>query len=137
MSSCCACNSQDSVSYKCPGCSRKYCSVACCKEHKSTFGCDGKRKRFPYVPLGAFDQKQFLDDYFFLEEVNQKIDNAIRLKPSLNLLKNKHKAKKRKQRNRNTTSGPSPASAPVQAPASARAPEPASAQAPEPQATQP
>lgn len=79
---CCVCSKEKS-SYKCPGCSRVYCSVDCCKQHKDNFDCDGKRNKIPYVSLGGFDQKQFLDDYFFLEEVDQKIDKARRTVASL------------------------------------------------------
>lgn len=85
---CCFCDkdlspgSQDSsikiIKYKCPGCERIYCSARCSEGHKEKYCCLGSRDRTPYVPLSKFDQKQFLDDYFFLESVNEKLDSAHR-----------------------------------------------------------
>lgn len=66
------------IKYKCPGCERFYCSAICSSGHKEKFACSGTRNKTPYVHLSKFDQKQFLDDYFFLEEVNNKIENAQR-----------------------------------------------------------
>lgn len=40
--------------YTCPGCMCRYCSLACCAEHKEETGCSGRRDPGAYVPLGAF-----------------------------------------------------------------------------------
>lgn len=64
--------------YKCPACERVYCSADCCSGHKEKFSCPGIRNPTPYVHLSKFDQKQFLDDYFFLEKVGNKIESAQR-----------------------------------------------------------
>jgi len=66
------------VKYKCPACERVYCSADCCSGHKHKFDCSGVRLKTPYVHMSKFDQKQFLDDYFFLEDINSKIDRASR-----------------------------------------------------------
>lgn len=72
------------VKYKCPACERLYCSATCSSGHKEKFACPGVRNKTPYVPINQFDQKQFLDDYFFLEEVNSKIEKAHKILPELN-----------------------------------------------------
>lgn len=64
------------IKYKCPACGRIYCSAVCFTSHKDIFECSGIRDRTPYVHLASYDQKQFLDDYFFLEAVNNKIEYA-------------------------------------------------------------
>lgn len=71
------------IKYKCPGCERIYCSANCCSGHKEKFSCSGVRNSTPYVHLAQFDQRQFLDDYFFLERLNSKIDSAQRILPRL------------------------------------------------------
>jgi hypothetical protein len=73
--------------YRCPGCERIYCSADCCNGHKEKFSCAGIRNSTPYVHLSKFDQKQFLDDYFFLEKVGNKIDNAQRALTHLGAVK--------------------------------------------------
>lgn len=90
-----------STKYKCPSCERVYCSANCFVGHKTKFDCSGVRNRTPYVDLSKFDQKQFLDDYFFLEEVNNKIETAHRSLPSSSSLKLNDAIKKRKPRRRN------------------------------------
>lgn len=69
--------------YKCPACERLYCSANCFGGHKEKFSCPGIRNKTPYVHISKFDQKQFLDDYFFLEEVNNKIETSSRILPTL------------------------------------------------------
>lgn len=71
--------------YKCPGCERIYCSANCCCGHKDKFDCSGIRNSTPYIPLNKFDQKQFLDDYFFLEKINNEIDRAQRTLPRIKI----------------------------------------------------
>lgn len=88
--------------YKCPACERLYCSAHCFGGHKEKFSCSGIRNKTPYVPISRFDQKQFLDDYFFLEEVNNKVETLNKILPELykNYKSNKTcPSKKRKNRN--------------------------------------
>lgn len=66
------------LSYKCPACTRKYCSVKCCNDHKTKFECSGLRNKTPYISLAKFDQSQFLDDYFFLEGINEDLERSQR-----------------------------------------------------------
>lgn len=95
-----------SKGYKCPACERKYCSADCCKGHKEKFDCSGTRNKTPYVSLSQFDQKQFLDDYFFLEGINQNLERNQR--KTVELLKTRHnnsnskKRHGRKRKNRKT-----------------------------------
>lgn len=105
---CCFCdknlsqNNQSSsntvAKYKCPACDKIYCSASCCSGHKEKFNCPGIRNKTPYVHRSNFDQRQFLDDYFFLEEVNNKIENFQRILPVVvSKVKNK-KSKSRRNR---------------------------------------
>ena len=64
--------------YKCPGCSMKTCSLACCKQHKQTTGCDGQRDKTKFVNKEQFDEHVLLSDYKFLEEQSRQIDNYQR-----------------------------------------------------------
>ena len=98
---CCCCDKDltpGSIKYKCPGCERLYCKADCFKGHKEKFSCIGIRDRVPYVHLSRFDQKQFLDDYFFLEDIGTKIERAQRVLPKLTrckvTAKNRRKNKK-------------------------------------------
>lgn len=85
-------SSKSIVKYKCPACDKIYCSADCCGGHKEKFNCPGIRNRTPYVHLSKFDQRQFLDDYFFLEEVNNKIEKSQRVLPILGkITKNRRK----------------------------------------------
>lgn len=95
--------------YKCPGCERTYCSADCCSGHKEKFDCPGVRNQTPYVPLNKFDQKQFLDDYFFLERINADIERARRILPQIRVKHNsslKQTSNKRKKRNRHQRQKP-------------------------------
>ncbi|RWS04226.1 box C/D snoRNA protein 1-like protein [Dinothrombium tinctorium] len=60
--------------YRCPCCEANTCSLNCCKMHKIQFDCNGLRNRIQFKRLSDFDQKQFLDDYFFLEDTDRSID---------------------------------------------------------------
>jgi hypothetical protein len=64
--------------YKCPGCSMKTCSLACCKQHKQSTGCDGQRDKTKFVNKEQFDEHVLLSDYKFLEEQSRQIDNYQR-----------------------------------------------------------
>ncbi|RWS29428.1 box C/D snoRNA protein 1-like protein [Leptotrombidium deliense] len=64
--------------YKCPACEAKTCSLNCCKDHKIEFSCDGVRNRISFKRMVDYDQSQFLDDYFFLEDAERTIDSLRR-----------------------------------------------------------
>lgn len=49
--------------------------------HKDASGCTGKRDRTAFVGRGEFDERTFLSDYRFLEEVQLADDVAKRSKP--------------------------------------------------------
>lgn len=91
------------IKYKCPACGRIYCSAVCFTSHKDIFECSGIRDRIPYVHISKFDQKQFLDDYFFLESVNSKIESAQKIlkatKRPVNGISKKRKVKKLRTKN--------------------------------------
>ena len=74
---CCICKSMD-IKYRCPGCQLRTCCLDCVKKHKDVFLCSGKREKTPFVRMSQFYQKEFLNDYFFLEETEQVIDRAAR-----------------------------------------------------------
>lgn len=57
--------------YKCPACSMLTCSLACCKQHKITSNCTGKRNRVGYVSIRDYNDSNLRDDYHFLEDVLQ------------------------------------------------------------------
>ncbi|KAI7844644.1 hypothetical protein COHA_001734 [Chlorella ohadii] len=72
---------QAAAKYCCPRCDRRTCSLDCVKAHKEATGCSGKRDRTAFVGRGAFDERTFLSDYRFLEEVKLADDVAKRSKP--------------------------------------------------------
>lgn len=87
--------------YKCPACERSYCSANCFGGHKGKFSCSGIRNKTPYVHISEFDQKQFLDDYFFLEEVNNKVETINKILPELYKSCKSNKTRQSKKKNRN------------------------------------
>lgn len=93
--------SKSVTKYKCPACERLYCTADCFRGHKEKFNCSGVRNKTPYVHISKFDQKQFLDDYFFLEEVNKKVETLHRILPTLNKNKtNNNKSSQSKNQRR-------------------------------------
>jgi hypothetical protein len=54
--------------------SLKTCSLQCCNQHKSNFGCDGQRDKTKFVNKTEFDEQTILSDYKFLEEQARIID---------------------------------------------------------------
>lgn len=65
--------------YQCPRCSRRTCSLVCCKAHKARTGCNGKRDRTTYRRLEQMDDSTLQSDFFFLENVLQTVDGGKRL----------------------------------------------------------
>lgn len=88
--------------YKCPGCGRTYCSADCCSGHKEKFSCSGIRDQTPYVHIKNFNQKQFLDDFFFLEKISIEIERKQRILPRLRIkAQSDPNNKSSRRRNRN------------------------------------
>lgn len=71
------------IKYRCPSCERLYCQPDCFSGHKEKFSCSGVRNKTPYIHLSKFDQQHFLDDYFFLEGISNKLENSHRILPEL------------------------------------------------------
>jgi len=88
------------VKYRCPACERTYCRANCFAGHKERFTCPGVRNTTPYVSLSKFDEKQFLDDYFFLEKVNERIESARRVLPGIKKEKLINNISKKNKKNR-------------------------------------
>lgn len=84
----CAC---DATSYKLAPSSPPQLEVAsprarpallpCPTAHKEARGCSGKRNRTAFVGRGQFDERAFMSDYRFLEEVKLADDVAKRSRP--------------------------------------------------------
>jgi len=69
----------EDAKYRCPACERRTCSAACVAQHKTEYGCSGKRPRADYVaPLAAFTNHIVERDFAFLEEVDCAVDRAHR-----------------------------------------------------------
>ena len=75
---CQECNEDPSL-YQCPRCSRKTCSLTCCKAHKDRTGCSGKRNRTQFLPLARMSDQTIQSDYHFLEDVLKAVDGGKRL----------------------------------------------------------
>lgn len=63
--------------YRCPGCDRRTCCLACVKKHKEQFGCSGL-KSIPSAPEAVetgekYNEELFVKDYNFLEAINTQI----------------------------------------------------------------
>ena len=68
LTRCEECKKQDSI-YVCPRCRIRTCSLPCCQSHKERTGCNGKRDRTAFKPIGRMTDGDLRSDYFFLEEV--------------------------------------------------------------------
>lgn len=72
--------------YRCPACAIRMsavyflltrpvtCSLACCKEHKTKFECNGKRSKSEFVEVPEMTDDTLCKDYLFLDEVIQRQD---------------------------------------------------------------
>jgi hypothetical protein len=64
---CCVCKAEPK--YRCPGCSRRTCSLECVKQHKSTFACSGARARSKFAAsVREFNDNTILSDYYLMED---------------------------------------------------------------------
>lgn len=115
---CAVCGSSSSK-YCCPACLKKTCSLTCVRKHKEQDNCTG-RKTVSFKRVSEFTDKDLVDDYFLLEEVNEGIERAARMRKSICkthavqqrdcpswLLKLKHEARLRGTRIRSSPSGSS------------------------------
>lgn len=55
--------------YQCPRCNIRTCSLECVRKHKARTDCNGKRNRAEFLPLCRMSDSTLKSDYFFLEEV--------------------------------------------------------------------
>eukprot|EP00730_Choanoeca_flexa_P011449 TRINITY_DN2570_c0_g1_i1.p1 TRINITY_DN2570_c0_g1~~TRINITY_DN2570_c0_g1_i1.p1 ORF type:complete len:392 (+),score=57.58 TRINITY_DN2570_c0_g1_i1:90-1265(+) len=70
-SRCCMC--QNKPKYKCPGCHRRTCCLACVKQHKVDFDCDGKRPRSRFVSSKSqLTEQTMWQDYCLLEDAGRQ-----------------------------------------------------------------
>lgn len=69
--------------YRCPGCERQTCSLACVKSHKTDHQCSGKRQRSAqiFLPVTELTPEILLDDYWLLEEAGQSAELLGRVLP--------------------------------------------------------
>ena len=72
----CECGGE--AKYRCPGCSRRTCSVSCVNAHKTKYRCTGKQVRTSYTSLAEFDTPRLISDYKFLEGVKTFLDRSRR-----------------------------------------------------------
>ncbi|XP_057793923.1 uncharacterized protein LOC131010429 [Salvia miltiorrhiza] len=66
--------------YKCPGCSRRTCSLTCVNSHKQRTACSGRRPLTNFIPISQFDDNQLVSDYNMLEDVKRVADSAQRMR---------------------------------------------------------
>ena len=57
--------------YKCPRCSFFTCSLECCKRHKVSMDCNGKRDRTSFISSKDFNDSSLRNDFHFLEDILQ------------------------------------------------------------------
>lgn len=62
--------------YQCPRCNIRTCSLECVKSHKQRTQCTGKRNRSAYLPLSKMTDSTLRSDYFFLEEVLDRMPSS-------------------------------------------------------------
>ncbi|TMW69417.1 hypothetical protein Poli38472_001573 [Pythium oligandrum] len=104
---CCKCDKSD-VKYRCPGCERITCSLACCLAHKKEFECDGKRDRTKYIPLKQFSDSDLSSDFFFLEEVSRSTNSATRSRSQLGVNVRRYGQARPQTKKRRVASVPEP-----------------------------
>lgn len=75
---CEVCGDQDGQ-YKCPRCSVLSCSLVCCKKHKASTGCSGRRDKTAFVPMQQFNGANLRSDFHFLEDVLRCKNQAKRV----------------------------------------------------------
>lgn len=63
--------------YKCPKCQIRTCSLACNKNHKSEFSCNGIKDKTRAIPKTEYNESHFRSDIHFLESINREIGNVL------------------------------------------------------------
>lgn len=71
------------ILYQCPRCYRRTCSLACCRSHKATSGCTGKRDVTAFLPIGSMTDATVASDFHFLEDIVGRVDAGKRLLRSM------------------------------------------------------
>eukprot|EP00158_Paraphelidium_tribonemae_P001368 Partr_v1_DN24313_c0_g1_i2_m31823 putative Zinc finger, HIT-type containing 6 len=77
-SSICVICSAQKPKYKCPGCSRATCCLACSRKHKVDFSCTGERDRLAFVDLREFDDNHLMSDFALLQAISRDLDEVSR-----------------------------------------------------------
>lgn len=67
--------------YRCPGCMRTSCSLACVNAHKAHYSCSGVRNRAAPVPKRDYSESHFMSDYCLLEDARRAVDAANAVRP--------------------------------------------------------
>lgn len=75
---CAICNTKIAI-YRCPRCHKFTCSLECCRIHKKTDACDGKRDRTQFCSVNRFTDSQLSSDYHFLEDVLKVSESSKRM----------------------------------------------------------
>lgn len=74
---CTVCTTNKAI-YTCPRCAMRTCSLTCCKSHKVTYNCSGRRDVASYVDRQDYNYFSFLSDYRFLESIDRLNDRLAR-----------------------------------------------------------
>ncbi|VDL62096.1 unnamed protein product [Hymenolepis diminuta] len=74
---CAVCTTNKAI-YTCPRCAMRTCSLTCCKSHKLTYNCSGRRNVAAYVDRQDYNYFSFLSDYRFLESIDRLNDCLAR-----------------------------------------------------------
>jgi len=72
QSICCSCG-ETIAKYRCPGCTKTSCSLACVQKHKIETSCSGQRSITHFVPVAQFNDNDLISDYRFLEQVERSL----------------------------------------------------------------
>lgn len=65
-------------SYKCPACSFRSCSLACCQSHKARLNCTGARDHSAFVPCREYSASDYFGDLNYLESVSRFVSSSQR-----------------------------------------------------------
>ena len=87
LGDCEVCGSEGAAKYTCPGCSVRFCAVACSKSHKLSTGCTGVRNAVAPVSMtelassggGPGGNSALASDFRFLQEVTRQRDSVKRM----------------------------------------------------------
>ncbi|KAM7534321.1 hypothetical protein Aperf_G00000112250 [Anoplocephala perfoliata] len=92
---CAVCSVNDAL-YTCPRCAMRTCSLGCCKAHKATYNCSGKRNVAAFVDKRDYNYFHFLSDYRFLESVDRQNESiAEQINENRRLARSRRKVQSR------------------------------------------